>query len=90
VKLAWDKSRQSERIGMGSATKRGNVMTTVTHIRSHADVDVLPAQATRPGFFSRVVTALHHSRELQAQREIERHRHLIEQARAYDARRQSR
>ena len=75
---------------MGSATKRGNAMTTVTYVRSHADVDVVPAQATQPGFFSRVVTALHHSRKLQAQHEIERHRHMIEQARAYDARRQPR
>jgi len=66
-------------------------MTTVTYIRSQAaDVEVTSTQATRPGLFSRFIAALHRSRELQAQREIERHRHLIEEARAYDARRQQR
>jgi hypothetical protein len=41
--------------------------------------DVTEAQARGSGFFSRLVAALHHSRQLQADREIERHRHLIEQ-----------
>jgi hypothetical protein len=35
-------------------------------------------QARGPGLFSRFVAALHRSRELQAAREIERHRHLID------------
>jgi hypothetical protein len=35
------------------------------------------------GVFSRLLAALHHSRELRAGREIARYRHLIASARAY-------
>jgi hypothetical protein len=38
------------------------------------------------GVFARVMAALHRSRRLQAERELGRHRHLIEEARAYEAR----
>ena len=38
------------------------------------------------GVFARVMAALHRSRRLQAERELDRHRHLIEEARAYEAR----
>jgi hypothetical protein len=41
--------------------------------------DLNEEQARGSDFFSRLVAALHHSRQLQADREIERHRHLIEQ-----------
>ena len=41
--------------------------------------DVNEAQPQGSGFFSRLVAALYHSRQMQAAREIERHRHLIEQ-----------
>ena len=37
------------------------------------------AQARGPGLFHRFVAALHASRELQAAREIDRHRHLIDE-----------
>ena len=36
--------------------------------------------------FAQVMAALHRSRRLQAERELNRHRHLIEEARAYEAR----
>jgi hypothetical protein len=43
-------------------------------------------EAKSRGAFSRLLAALHHSRQLQAARELARHRHLIEEARAYEAR----
>jgi hypothetical protein len=36
--------------------------------------------------FSQIIAALHHSRQLQAARELDRHRHLIDEVRAYEAR----
>jgi hypothetical protein len=36
------------------------------------------AQRRGPSFFSRFVAAIYRSREMQAAREIERHRHLID------------
>ena len=42
------------------------------------NVDERREQAGDLSWFSRLVGALHHSRELQAAREIERYRHLID------------
>jgi hypothetical protein len=49
-----------------------------------------PVEGKRRGVFSRLFAALHHSRQLQAARELDRHRHLIEEARAYEARNRAR
>jgi hypothetical protein len=54
-------------------------MSVVTYARDlPAYFDERRGQAGGPSLFSRLVTALHHSRELQAARAIERHRHLID------------
>jgi len=55
-----------------STTWVANILNTGS--RSYADEDA------RPSLLSRVFTALHHSRQLQAAREIDRHRHLIARA----------
>jgi hypothetical protein len=47
---------------------------TYTHVRTFSG-EANEAQGSN--WFSRLVAALHHSRQLQAAREIERHRHLI-------------
>jgi hypothetical protein len=44
----------------------------------------------KQGVFSQIMAALHRSRRLQAERELTRHRHLIEEARAYEARNRKR
>ena len=60
-------------------------MSATTH--NHDLVEDLnsatPADGTRTGVFSRLLAALHHSRQQQAARELDRHRHLIADARAY-------
>ena len=57
-------------------------MSVVTYSRDLACCDdVNEGRAQGPGFFLRLVAALQHSRELQAAREIERHRHLIDAGR---------
>jgi hypothetical protein len=63
---------------MSTTTCNGNLETDVTG-RS-------PVEGKRRGGLSRLLAALHHSRQLLAARELDRHRNLIEEARAYEAR----
>jgi hypothetical protein len=60
-------------------------MSTIETSIPDANLGETPTEGTQR-FFSRLLAALHHSRQLQATREIDRHRHLIEEARAYQAR----
>jgi len=56
-------------------------MSVVTYTRDlilPGHVDERRGQAGAPSLFSRLVAAFHYSRELQAAREIRRHRHLID------------
>jgi hypothetical protein len=50
---------------------------------SHASIDsAAPSfqqKARRRGFFTALIEALHHSRRLEAQRVIRRHRHLVDE-----------
>jgi hypothetical protein len=48
------------------------------------------AEGTRKSLMSRVLDALHRSRQIQAAREIERHKHLIAEWREYGARKRKR
>jgi hypothetical protein len=67
---------------MSTTTCNGNLETESTGSSA--------VEGKRRGLFSRLLAALHHSRQLQAARELDRHRHLIEAARAYDARNRAR
>jgi hypothetical protein len=67
---------------MSTTTCNGNLKTEFTGSS--------PVERKRRGLFSRLLAALHHSRQLQAARELNRHRHLIEAARAYEARNRAR
>jgi hypothetical protein len=69
----------------GGLDQRGSNMSAIGSIATRAPTST--ATGKRRGLLSRFVAALHYSRRLQAEREIERHRHLIEAARDYDARR---
>ena len=62
---------------MSAITQNGNPELEFT--------DSDPAKGTHRRVFSRLLAALHRSRRLQAERELSRHRHLIEEARAYEA-----
>ena len=60
---------------------------TINDGNSETDFTVAnPAEGKHRGVFSQVIAALHVSRRLQATREITRHRHLIDEAWAYEAR----
>jgi hypothetical protein len=67
---------------MSTTTCNGNLETEFTGSS--------PVEGKQRGLFSRLLAALHHSRQLQAARELDRHRHLIEEARAYEARNRAR
>jgi hypothetical protein len=59
-------------------------MSAVTYsgdLAFSGDVKQQRAQTQVPRWFLRLVVALYRSRELQAAREIERHRHLIDASR---------
>jgi len=57
-------------------------MSATTYVPTDMETSAVTDSSdnTQPSLFSRFVTALHHSRQLQAEREINRHRHLIESA----------
>ena len=72
-------------------TLKGKIMSAVTY-KHDADAEFTsgnPAEE-KHGVFSQIMAALHRSRRLQAERELTRHRHLIEEARAYEARNRKR
>jgi hypothetical protein len=72
-------------------TVEAKVMSAVTY-KHDAEPEFTsgnPAEE-KHGVFSRIMAALHRSRRLQAERELTRHRHLIEEARAYEARNRKR
>jgi hypothetical protein len=57
-------------------------MSATTYVPTNMETSAVTNSSdnTQPSLFSRFVTALHYSRQLQAEREINRHRHLIESA----------
>jgi hypothetical protein len=68
-------------------TLKGKIMSAVTYKRDdEAEFASGNPPEEKHGVISQIMAALHRSRRLQAERELARYRHLIEEARAYDAR----
>ena len=67
-------------------TLEGKIMSAVTY-NHDAEPEFISGNRAeeKHGVLSSIMAALHSSRRLQAERELTRHRHLIEEARAYEA-----